>query len=261
MKIIDFHVHSGIQHNTHYRVEAVSRTIFAANVSKAVVSSLSSIVSPDYGEQELLGLSAWPQYILTYWVNPYLADWQLRVDGLSARIQIKGIKLHPTANIYEPTKEFLDPVFRYCRQNRLFITYHTDAFRSTPVKLKELLIDYPDVDVVLIHMDDPINSIYFAKRFPNVYLETSWIERKWKNIAPVRIALDSVDNSKIFFGTDFPYGFNLDGAAVAMESVRTYEDIISYYGELLQAETANNILYGNARRFLERYGVVFADCK
>lgn len=258
-RLIDFHIHCGIQHNSSYPVDAVSHAILSAPVKKAVISSLSSIVTPDYGENDLLELSAWPKFILTYWVNPYLKEWQQRIDCLQKKIKITGIKLHPTANIYEPTKEFLKPVFQYCRENKLFITYHTDTFRSTPEKLTELLLDYPDVDVVLLHMDDPINSIYLAKRLPNVYLETSWIERKWTNLAPLRIALDSVDNSKILFGTDFPYGFNINNEAEEGIPVRTYEDITSFYNELLPSQTADNLLYGNARHFLERYGITFED--
>ena len=258
-RLIDFHIHCGIQHNSSYPVDVVSRTVLSSPVKKAVISSLSSIVSPEYGENDLLELSAWPEFVLTYWVNPYLKEWQQRVHNIKERIKLVGVKLHPTANIYEPTKEFLKPVFQYCRENKLFITYHTDTFRSTPTKLTELLLDYPDVDVVLLHMDDPINSIYLAKRLPNVYLETSWIERKWHNLAPLKIALDSVDNSKIFFGTDFPYGFNINDITKEGESMRTYEDITSFYTELLPRETANNLLYGNARRFLERYGVTFED--
>jgi hypothetical protein len=258
-RLIDFHIHCGIQHNKTYAVDAVSRNVLSSPVKKAVISSLSSIVSSEYGENDLLELSAWPEFVLTYWVNPYLKEWQQRVDCLQKRIKLAGIKLHPTANIYEPTKAFLDPLFQYCRENNLFITYHTDTFRSTPLKLTELLIDYPDVNVVLIHMDDPINSIFLAKRFPNVYLETSWIERKWETLAPVRLALDSVDNSKIFFGTDFPYGFNINNLEIEDESVRTYEDIVSFYTELLSNETAENLLYWNARRFLERYGITFED--
>ena len=257
--IIDFHVHCGIQHNTVYSVDAVSRFFFASVIRKAVVSSLSSIVAPEIGESELLQLAPNSKFVLTHWVNPYLPDWKVRLDSLAERILIKGVKLHPTANIYEPTREFLEPVFSYCRQKKMFITYHTDTFRSSPGKLTELLLDYPDVDVVLLHMDDPINSIFLAKRLPNVYLETSWIERKWAHLAPVKIALDSVDNSKIFFGTDFPYGFDIGQGFEQGVTPRTYQDIVSYYSELLPKHLAEDILYRNSRRFLERYGVVFDD--
>ena len=173
--LIDFHIHCGIQHNSSYPFDAVYHNILASPVKKAVISSLSSVVAPDYGENDMLELSAYPNFVLSYWLNPYLHDWQQRIDNLQSRIKISAIKLHPTANIFEPTTDFLDPVFKYCRNNKLFITYHTDTFRSTPAKLTELLLNYPDVDVVLIHMDDHINSIFLAKQFPNVYLETSWI--------------------------------------------------------------------------------------
>jgi predicted TIM-barrel fold metal-dependent hydrolase len=125
--------------------------------------------------------------------------------------------------------------------------------------LTELLLEYSDVNIVLLHMDDPINSIFLAKRFSNVFLETSWIDRKWHNLAPVKIALDSVDNSKIFFGTDFPYGFSVNTTADAGEFPRTYENIVSTYNELLPKPIAADVLYWNARRFLEQYGIDFKD--
>ncbi len=117
------------------------------------------------------------------------------------------------------------------------------------------MLDFPDVDLVLIHMDDPINSIFLAKRCPNVYLETSWVERKWNNLAPIKIALDSVEPHKILFGTDFPYEFPLSGHEGAVGTARSYQQIIEHYQELLPADVARAMLYDNAAAFLARYGV------
>jgi predicted TIM-barrel fold metal-dependent hydrolase len=259
MRIIDFHGHCGIQHNTHYEIEEICEYLNKSPVAKIVISSLSSIFSHEEAEKDLLELSRYPLFVPTYWVNPYIRNWQVQFQKLSDRIYIKGIKLHPTANIYKPTLEMLKPVFELCRKNKLFITLHTDTFNSSPTYLSELLLEYPDVNVVLIHMDDPINSIFLAKQFKNVFLETSWIERKWRNLAPLKIALDSVDNTKIFFGSDFPYEFPITGHEKEVGTIRNYEAIVDDYSELLSENIASQLLFGNARNFLMRYGINVDD--
>lgn len=253
MMIIDFHGHCGIQHNTNYKIPEIINYLNDSPVKIMVISSLSSIVSNDYAARELSELNKNPLFIPTFWVNPYYKEWQKDLESFQFFKKIKGIKLHPTANIYEPTKKLLNPVFEYCRKKHIFITIHTDTYRSSPSKITELIIDYPDVNVILLHMDDPINSIFLAKRFSNVYLETSWVERKWKNLAPLKIALDAIDNNKIFFGSDFPFEFPLHNHKSSIGTSRNYEEIIDTYLELLPGEISKQILYSNAKSFLKLY--------
>jgi predicted TIM-barrel fold metal-dependent hydrolase len=255
--IIDFHGHCGLQHNTCYEPAQVSAYLAGQGfVERILISSLSSVFSPDYGERELLALKDDPRVIPIYWINPYIAEWPERLDRLHAALPIRGVKLHPTANIYEAETELLRPVFDHCRREGRFVCAHTDTYKSSPEKLTELILDYPDVDVVLIHMDNPVNSIFLAKRCENVYLETSWIERKWQNLAPIKIALDCVAPQRILFGTDFPYEFPLPDHAHRVGTARSYTEIVELYHELLPTDIARRILYDNARAFLARHGAL-----
>ncbi|MBI5481561.1 MAG: amidohydrolase family protein [Deltaproteobacteria bacterium] len=254
-RIIDFHGHCGIQHNTNYRPDEIRRFLAGSPVARILISSLSATVSREYAERDLLELRDESRVVPLYWVNPYLAEWREHLDALRRQLPIPGLKLHPTANIYEIETEFLRPVFAHCRAEGLFLAVHTDTHRSSPERLTELVLDFPDVDVVLIHMDNPVNSIFLAKRCPNVYLETSWVERKWANLAPVKLALDSVAPHKILFGTDFPYEFPLPGHLDGIGRARSYDEIIHLYRELLPAAAAERILYANARDLLRRHGV------
>jgi len=258
-RVIDFHGHCGIQHNTNYRPGEIRAFLAGSPVARILISSLSATVSREYAERDLLELRDDPRVIPQYWVNPYLAEWPEHVDALRRQLPIPGLKLHPTANIYEIETGFLRPVFDYCRQTGLFLAVHTDTHRSSPERLTELVLDFPDVDVVLIHMDNPVNSLFLAKRCPNVYLETSWIERKWQNLAPVKLALDCVAPHKILFGTDFPYEFPLPEHLAGIGTARSYDEIIHLYRELLPAADAERILYTNARDLLRRHGVVVGD--
>ena len=258
-RVIDFHGHCGIQHNTNYRVDEVLRFLAGAPVERILVSSLSATVSREYQERDLRALAADPRVIPLYWVNPYVAEWREHVTALRRDVAIPGLKLHPTANIYEITTAFLRPVFEFCRAAGLFLAVHTDTSRSSPERLTELVLDFPDVDVVLVHMDHPINSIFLAKRCPNVYLETSWVERKWANLAPVKLALDSVAPHRILFGTDFPYEFPLPEHLAGVGRARHYDAIIDLYQQVLPAADATRILHTNARDLLRRHGVRLDD--
>jgi predicted TIM-barrel fold metal-dependent hydrolase len=254
-RLIDFHGHCGIQHNTNYRPDEIRRFLADSPVERILISSLSATVSREYAERDLLALRDDPRVVPLYWVNPYLAEWRDHVEALRRQLPIPGLKLHPTANIYEIETGFLRPVFEHCRATGLFLAVHTDTARSSPERLTELVLDFPDVDVVLIHMDNPVNSIFLAKRCPNVYLETSWIERKWANLAPIKLALDCVAPHKILFGTDFPYEFPLPEHLAGIGRARSYAEIIDVYQQLLPAADAERILYTNARDLLRRHGV------
>ena len=118
-----------------------------------------------------------------------------------------------------------------------------DEIRLTAEVLAGFRDDYPDVDVVLVHMDNPVSSIFLAKRCPNVYLETSWVERKWANLAPVKLALDCVAPHQILFGTDFPYEFPLPEHLERIGAPRSYEAIVELYQELLPADAARRIIF------------------
>jgi predicted TIM-barrel fold metal-dependent hydrolase len=253
--VIDFHGHCGIQHNTVYRPAEIRRFLDGAPVERMVLSSLSAVVSHEHGVRDLLALRDDPRLIPIHWVNPYREEWRSELETLRRALPIPGVKLHPTANIYDVETTFLRPVFDCCRAEGLFLCVHTDTHRSSPERLTELALDFPDVDLVLIHMDNPINSIFLAKHCPNVYLETSWIERKWANLSPIKIALDAVEPHKILFGTDFPYEFPLPEHLERIGSPRSYEAIIELYRELLPAQVAQHILYDNAAALLRRHGV------
>ena len=158
-KIIDFHIHCGFQHNFYYDPCVIRNEIeLQDKIVCAVVSSLSSLVDMKIGTTELLELSSSSKFLCTFWVNPYLLNWPLHFYELSKKIKIWGLKLHPTANIYTPDFLFLNSVWQFARDNNLFITFHTDTFRSSPSNLSELLIKFPDVNVVLIHMDCAVRA-------------------------------------------------------------------------------------------------------
>jgi predicted TIM-barrel fold metal-dependent hydrolase len=251
--LIDFHGHCGVQHNRRYAPEQISAFLADQPVERIVISPLSATFSRTLGETELLALAGDPKVLPIYWVNPYRSAWAADLERLHSELPMTGIKLHPTADIYEVETEFLRPVWEHCQRTHRFICVHTDTFKSAPGNFTELIVDFPDVDVVLVHMDDPIVSIYLAKCFANVFLETSWVERKWLNLAPVKIALDSVATEKILFGTDFPYEFPLPDHREAVGTPRSYADIAEHYHELLPTAVARRILYHNAKDFLARY--------
>jgi len=163
MRIIDFHGHCGCQHNTRYRLDEMSTYLTGSLVSRMVISSLSSVFDRKMGEEDIVQLTRLKNYIPLYWLNPYLEDWEKQASVFVDKHGIKGIKIHPTANIYDPDSGMLRPVFEFCRRKKLFILAHTDTFRSQPFSYLDLVSEFTDVDVVFAHMDDPISSIFMAK--------------------------------------------------------------------------------------------------
>ncbi|MGN0025232.1 MAG: amidohydrolase family protein [Candidatus Avelusimicrobium sp.] len=253
--IFDFHIHCGYAHNTYYSPnELKSFVLVTPEMKGCLCSSLSGIFDYRIGEEDLRQICQTTSIIGAYWVNPYLPQWQDNVVRLCKENQIPCIKLSPTANIYEPTYEMLEPVWQFCQKQHKFIVIHTDEYRSNPVKLIPLLEKFPKVPVVLYHLNTGLENIHIAKLFPQVYLETSFGE-KIMDCMGIKMALDVIGENRLLFGTDFPIGWKSINKAYVSHY---YKQLIQIYlthickGNRAQAQ---KILYYNAQQLLSKYHI------
>ncbi len=127
---------------------------------------------------------------------------------------IKGIKMHPEFQSFDPVDKCMEIVYRTCTDRGLVVLFHagedmafTAPFKSTPAKFAELNDMYPELKLVLGHfgsllMWDEVEEHLTGRE--NVYLETSF----GLGILPDDKLLRMIREhgvSKVLFGTDAPW--------------------------------------------------------
>ncbi|MCI4318672.1 MAG: amidohydrolase family protein [Thermoplasmata archaeon] len=141
-----------------------------------------------------------------------------RVHALVGELGIRGIKLHPPHQLFEPNAYVrgdlpgLREIYGACEDDRVPVIVHTgtSVFPGArnrfgqPMLVEDVAVDFPRLTIVLAHGGRPLwmnEAMFLARRFPNVYLELSSIPPgrllSWfPELARVR--------EKLLFGSDWP---------------------------------------------------------
>jgi predicted TIM-barrel fold metal-dependent hydrolase len=176
------------------------------------------------------------------WINPHDPDWAQDIDGAVTH-GFYGVKIHPVLDHYAVTQAALDDVFACAQEHGWPILTHTDV-GGTPMSAscyEPLIRAYPDVVLILAHLR--LGAIPLAKRYDNVYLDTTYV-----NSMMVEVGLDALGPDKILFGSDAAEGFDVGRTPGRVRPRRSYESLI----EGLRARgipdaTLEQILYQNVR--------------
>ncbi|MFH1084162.1 MAG: amidohydrolase family protein [Chloroflexota bacterium] len=177
------------------------------------------------------------------WVNPHDPAWEQDVAIAKAH-GFYGIKLHPTLDHYEVTRAALDAVFACARAQVWPILTHTpvDGTTQSAACYEPLIRAYPDVVLVLAHLR--LGSIPLAKRYANVYVDTTYMDP-----ITVEVGVDALGPTKILFGSDACEGFDVGHPVGRVRPPRSYAGLIQGLRERGLSEAAlDTILYANALR-------------
>jgi len=176
------------------------------------------------------------------WINPHDPNWAADVEK-AVTAGFYGIKIHPVLDHYTVDINSLGRVFSAAEQYKLPILTHTDIDGS-PMSAscyEPLIQAYPNVKLILAHLR--WGAIPLAKRYPNVYLDTTYVE-PWI----VEIGVDALGADKILFGSDAAEGFEVGRTPGRLRPRRSYADIIEGYGSRGICHAAlEKILYQNAK--------------
>ena len=176
------------------------------------------------------------------WVNPHDPAWQDDVER-AAQAGFYGIKIHPTLDHYAVTQEALDAVFSCARERAWPILTHADADGSpmSSAKYEPLIRAYPDVTLILAHLR--LEAIPLAKRYDNVWVDTTYVD-------PMRVELgiDALGPTKILFGSDACEGFDVGHTVARERPARSYAGIVAGYRARGITEAAlEQVCYTNAK--------------
>jgi uncharacterized protein len=140
------------------------------------------------------------------------------VERLVRRVHIRALKLHPPHQLFAPngyvdgTAPQLRAIYEACERLTIPVIFHTGTSIfprarnrfGQPMLIEDVAIDFPALTIVLAHGGRPLwmdEAVFLARRFPNVYLETSSIPpSKLLEYFPKLEALAP----KVLFGSDWP---------------------------------------------------------
>lgn len=236
-KKIDAHSHVGFfggWSNVGITPEEMIAQMDEYNVEKTVIATYpikESIEAADKYPDRLIGAA---------WVNPNEPS---AVDTIKEAVKnhgFKAVKLHPLFHSYLPNDECVFPIAELAGELDIPLMIHTGhPPYSLPWSVAQLADIYPEVKMVMIHMGHG-NGMYvqaaidMAKKYPNLYLETSGMPMHTK----IKEAYEDVGADRIMWGLDAPFHH---------PTVEMQRTIVSG----LTDKQLEDVFYNNAKKLLK----------
>jgi predicted TIM-barrel fold metal-dependent hydrolase len=156
------------------------------------------------------------RFVLFGTVPPQLDDSADVLQDLVERLPIRGLKLHPAIQGFDPTNPQVIRFVKKAASLGLPIVIHAGdvgwvgrlAYNS-PYYLDDLATNVPEAVLIVAHGGSTPLVPWIVKRHPNVYMDTAYAPN-WPTLPPFRWRFQCVDEDivdflgpeKILFGTD-----------------------------------------------------------
>jgi hypothetical protein len=149
-------------------------------------------------------------------VNPVEPGARAELERCYFDLGLKGLKLGPIYQNYDPTDERAFPVYEFAQRQRIPILIHqATTFPSTghlkyalPVLLDEVAIRFPDLVMVLAHLGHPweADTVVTVRKHRNLWADLSGLcGRPWRFYQAMLAAVEYGIGDRILFGSDFPF--------------------------------------------------------
>ena len=249
MPIIDCHTHIGHLPGVVgdvYSAEDLCYVVGHEGATFALASSASTTtIGRQHGFAEAVDMVArfGDRLGALLWINPHDPEWMADVPAAVAH-GFRGIKIHPVLDHYQVDRAALDAIFACAAEHHWPVLTHADA-DGTPMsaaRYEPLMRAYPDVILILAHLR--LEAIPLAKRYDNVFLDTTYVDP-----VHVELGVDALGPDKILFGSDACEGFDVGHETGRARPRRSYASIIAGIRERGISDAAlERILYSNAQR-------------
>ena len=131
------------------------------------------------------------------------------------QLGLKGLKLHPRSQLFNPADEQTLPILETCVRLHVPVLFHSGyAYNPIPPMIAQVAQTFPELSIIMGHMGcsevcTPTGvgeAIEVARSNENVFLETSRVM-----LAPcIGKAVRVIGDRRVLFGSDTPYGSQLD---------------------------------------------------
>jgi len=144
-------------------------------------------------------------------------------------MKLRGLKLGPVYQHFDPQDRTYWPLFRKCQQYNLPIMWHQGTtFPSAarlkwglPLQLEDIAMDFPDLRMIIAHLGHPWEAdvMVLIRKCPNVYTDISAVHyRPWRYWQALVTAMEYGVEQKILPGSDFPSA-TLDNVIAGLRNV------------------------------------------
>ena len=174
------------------------------------------------------------------WLNPMDPDCLDILKDAVKNHNFKAVKLHPLEQAYCPNDECVFPIAELAQELEIPLMIHTGhpPF-SLPWSVAQLADIYPDLPMVMIHMGHGNgmfiqSALDMAKKYPNLYLETSGMPMHTK----IKESYRDIGSDRIMWGLDAPFRH---------PAVEMLKPIVSG----LTDEELEDVFYNNVKKLLK----------
>lgn len=209
MKVIDLHTHIRRDYDARkYLIEEQLEDIRKNQIELRMVSALRGKNTHEQNRFVQEFCKEHKQFIPCAVINPKEEDCPEEMNWIFETGDFKAVELDPLEHGYIPEiTPNLDEIFERCENSRMFVKVMTgQGNRTHPGQWEYYINRHPGTKIVFLHMGgmwDGYSAIEIAKRYPNVYLDTS----ECFELSLFRTGLKAVSRDKILFGSGFPERF------------------------------------------------------
>jgi predicted TIM-barrel fold metal-dependent hydrolase len=211
--IVDGHAHLGPREigdeyaamGAVYSAEQLVQSLNSNGIKMATVFAMRRLDDyTDANEYIFSSAKKYPDRIIPFArYNPWLANSAKAFEDAIESSVVKGLKLHPGDDLFDPDDNIVHPFFELAERAKIPVVLHTGG--SAKPSMVGLAADrFPRVNFVLLHLGDFHDHVFVAKKCENVFIETSqclYLHRIARRI------VEKVGAQKIIWGTDVPYHY------------------------------------------------------
>jgi hypothetical protein len=176
-------------------------------------------------------------------------------------LKLKGLKLGPVYQHFDPQDRKHWPLFRKCQEYGLPIMWHQGTtFPSAarlkwglPLQLEDIAMDFPDLRMIIAHLGHPWETdvMVLIRKCPNLYTDISAVHyRPWRYWQALVTAMEYGVEHKLLPGSDFPSA-SIDNVIAGLRKVN---DIVEgTHLPKIPVEVQDMILFENWKQFFPEW--------
>jgi hypothetical protein len=206
-------------------VQTVERAIVLAFAAPAVGFVVSNEYVAEYVAQhpeKLIGFAS---------VDPNDADAPANLRAAVSRLGLKGLKLGPIYQRFDPLSDQAFAVYDVAQELALPVIWHqgTTFVRDAPLalarpmSLDDVARNFPRLKIVIAHLGHPWieEAMATVRKHPTLFADISALEtRPWQYYNGLIAALEYGVEDKLLFGSDYPFS-TAEKTAVGLRSVNS----------------------------------------
>lgn len=172
--------------------------------------------APEVNDDTAAFVRAHPDKLIGFLsVHPHEPTALDEIDRATQDLGLRGIKLGPNYQNFDPLGEQAFAVFRRAEELGLPVLFHqgtspdrfADLDYAHPRHIDRVATAFPNLRMILAHMGHPwqIDCIAVIRKHPNVYADISaQFYRPWSYYNAFRLATEWGVLDKLLFGSDYP---------------------------------------------------------